>query len=73
MSTKQFRLKDSVYVLEDPSVPGLYFSLAGERPQLKPLRLSTLAPATPYCRMQLCAAACERLQGVPHELARVDA
>jgi hypothetical protein len=70
---QSFRLKDSVYVLEDPQVPGLYFNLRGERATLKPLRLSTLAPATPYCRIELCAAAVDKLQGVPHELVRMDA
>lgn len=73
MHQPQFCLKDSVYALEEPAT-GLYIGgLADEprAPRLTPLRLATLAPATPYCRAQLAAAGAALQQ--PHELVRVDA
>ena len=30
------QLKDSVYAIEDPTVPGPYIRLDGDRPELKP-------------------------------------
>lgn len=65
-----FRLKDSVYALEDPA-SGLYISVKGPTPKLRPLRLATLAPATPPCRSELIlASAAVNATG---ELVRVDA
>ncbi len=72
MAYQQHRLKNSVYALEDPSVPGLYISLHGEQPRLTKWRLATLAPAAPQYRAELCAEASARLQGQPHELVRLD-
>lgn len=67
------RLKDSVYALEDPSVPGLLYRLGGERPTLTPRATATLAPASPAYRAQLCARAVVQLSGLPHDLVRLDA
>jgi hypothetical protein len=76
MATQQrqgFQLKDSVYTLEDPTVPGLYFRLGGDRPRLTAFRIATLAPATGNCRAALCGRAVAELSNSPHELVRVDA
>lgn len=74
MQHQQFRLKDSIYVLEEPTL-GLYVCLnragaAHNPPRLKPLPLATMAPATPYCRALLAAAG--TALGQPHELVRID-
>lgn len=66
----KFRLKDSVYALEDP-VSGLYITLKGPKPKLQPLRLATLAPATPHCRSELILASSQA--NATGDLVRVDA
>jgi hypothetical protein len=68
----QFRLKDSVYAIEEPNL-GLYFRLAVPLPKIGPLRLASLAPATPSGRRDLVVRAAAPLAGMPHELVRVDA
>ena len=68
----QFRLKDSVYAVEEPNL-GLYFRLTTPRPQVGPLRLASLAPATPPGRADLVSRAAVPLAGMPHELVRIDA
>ena len=68
----KFRLKDSVYALEDPNL-GIYIALKGPAPRLKPLRLATLAPATAAGRRELAIVASGTIAGQPHELVRVDA
>lgn len=65
-----FRLKDSVYALEDPA-SGLYISVKGPTPKLRPLRLATLAPATPDCRRELILASVAA--NATGDLVRVDA
>lgn len=71
MANQQFRLKDSVYAFEDPVFSGLYITLKGPQPKLQPLRLATLAPATPACRNELIlASAAAHATG---DLVRVDA
>lgn len=72
MDSKQFHLKDSVYALEEPNL-GLYIRLNKNAPQVGPLRLATLAPATPPCRNELVSRAGAVLAGQPHELVRIDA
>lgn len=69
----QHRLKDSVYALEDPGVPGLYFRLGDPRVTLTPRPSATLAPATAQYRVALAARAIPLLSGQPHELVRLDA
>jgi hypothetical protein len=66
------QLKSSVYVVQAPSL-GLYFALRGERPRLAPLHLATLAPDTPDGLIELALLAQEKLDGIPHEVVRVDA
>ncbi len=72
MSHQQFRLKDSVYALEEPNL-GLYIRLTPNAPQVGPLRLASLAPATSSGRVDLVSRAGAVLTGQPHELVRVDA
>lgn len=68
-------LKDSVYALEDPTVPGLYIRLDADTPRLKPLPQSCLMPATAAGRTEIARRASEALAplGIPHELVRIDA
>lgn len=72
MRREQFHLKDSVYAVEEPTL-GLFFRLKTPPPRIAPLPLATLAPATLPGRLQLAERAAALLQGVPHELVRVDA
>lgn len=67
-------LKGSVYVMQEPTT-GAYIAMRGEQPTLTAeLHLATLAPADrPECLNKLLARASVKLQGIPHELARVDA
>lgn len=69
------KLKDSVYALEDPGVPGLYFRIAkpGQRSTLTAWPQATLAPASPESRAALCGRAVAELSNSPHELVRIDA
>jgi len=72
MSRQQFRLKDSVYALEEPNL-GLYIVLTQNAPHLAPLRLASLAPATLLGRGDLVSRAAAVFTGQPHELVRLDA
>jgi hypothetical protein len=67
----QGKLKDSVYALEDPSVPGLYIRL-GNPASLTHRTQASLAPATFAGRLALCQSAIKR--NTPHgTLVRLDA
>lgn len=74
MARQGFRLKDAVYALEDPNVPGLYFriGLPGRPSTLTGVSTATLAPATPASRAALCGRAVTQLSNSPHELVRID-
>jgi len=75
VATPQHHVKDSVYALEDPTVPGLYIRLDGDRPLLKRLPQACLAPATRAGCAAIARHAVQRLAGtgVLYELVRVDA
>lgn len=60
-------LKDSAYALQDPAI-GLHFALCRARPCLKPGALGTLFRSAEQATT--CASA--KLQGIPHELVRLD-
>lgn len=68
---ERFRLKDSVYALEDPA-SGLYIRFTTQQARLEALPRATLAPATQRCRRELIARAVA-LPSAGCELVRVDA
>ena len=69
------QLKDSVYAIEDPTVPGPYIRLDGDRPKLKRLPQACLAPATRAGLTWIARRSVEQLagRGILHELVRIDA
>jgi hypothetical protein len=72
LSPGSFRLKQSVYALQDPAAPGLFIRIQGERPKLKPLHQACIAPATEKGLEWLAKRASCRLQGCVYDVVRVD-
>lgn len=67
------KLKTSLYALEHPQVPGLYYRLDGETPRLTVRERACLAPAT-SAGLTWIAERAQRMAriGVDHQLVRLD-